>query len=104
MKTAIALSAALFCLLLVSPHVQAVQLDVSSGGVEVTGPAEITIHNGLLGSDYFYGVFRWNSRKNIWEPTDHGLEPFTFRTSEYFPLDQGKSWTYALSVGGTSEP
>ncbi|GAB4345032.1 MAG: hypothetical protein Kow0099_24940 [Candidatus Abyssubacteria bacterium] len=101
MKATTVLAIVLFCLLPFSPFVHAVPLDVSSGGVEISGPAEITVHNGLIGSNYYSGVFNWNPRLNVWIPTGYGSELFTFRASEYYPLDQGRSWTYTLSSGGT---
>lgn len=79
----------------------AVQVDISSGGVEVTGPNTMTLHNAFVKSSYYYGLFKWNPTRNIWSLIGSGLEDPTFSSREYYPLEQGMEWTYQLSGGGT---
>lgn len=95
-----------FCLFLMAAPALAVagvpmSVDGSSGGVEVTAPDEFIFHNLFFGSTYNYGVFKWHPKKQVWYPTDYALEEPTFNTQEYYPLDEGDSWTYQASDGGT---
>lgn len=78
-------------------------IDATSAGVEVLSPEKITLHNlfNLRESAYVYGVFRWSPFLNIWYPIGYGQENPTFRTQEYWPMDQGNTWTYQMSSGGS---
>jgi hypothetical protein len=88
-----------FLLLLIGPS-QAATIDITNGGMEVTGPNTMRLHNVLSNGNYYYVDFEWRPRRNIWAATGYGLET-TFDTSAYWLLKQGSTWTYLLSGGGT---
>ncbi|RJP24183.1 MAG: hypothetical protein C4520_04650 [Candidatus Abyssobacteria bacterium SURF_5] len=87
--------------LLLTASVHAVPLDLTSAGMEVIAPNQFILHNGLLGSKFYWGTFQWNAAENVFAPTGYGLKTPTFATAEYFPLHVGDSWTYSCSDGGT---
>lgn len=101
MKMRIAIPCLIILLICAAGPAMAVPIDVSSGGVEVTAPDEIIFHNVRTGSGYYYGVFKWHPAHHIWYLTDYGPEDSTFSAEEYYPFEVGRSWTYALSTGGT---
>jgi hypothetical protein len=80
----------------------AATIDATSGGVEVIAPNQMIFHNLLVPSQstYYFGVFQWSPSQNKWNLIDHGLEDPTFSSQEYYPLEQGRSWTYQRSDGG----
>ena len=73
--------------------VHAVQLDISSGGVEIVGPDTMVIRNGEVGPNRYSATFRWNQYSNIWYLIDYGPE-LAFASAEFYPLDVGDTWTY----------
>jgi len=102
MKTARTIISLCFCLLAISGWASAAPIDATSGGVEVIGPNRMVFHNLYLlrQSTYVYGIFQWNTLLNTWYPVAYGLEEPTFSAREYYPLEQGSSWTYQRSDGG----
>lgn len=97
------------CLCQLSTLVYAIPLDITNAGMEVVEPLDpnnpatsFILRNGLVGSDFYWGKFRWNSYRNVFQPTgEYGLEDPTFKASEYYPLHIGDTWTYRCSDGGT---
>ncbi len=100
MKTLIA--SICLCLVFIPASASGVNIDATSGGVEVIAPNQIIFHNLLVPSQstYYYGVFQWGPHQNKWYLTDYGLEDPSFNAQEYYPFDQGRSWTYQRSDGG----
>ena len=98
-------TAALLCILfLFAPAASwGAQIDASDAGTEVLSPNTVKFHNLYHpgSSTHLYGVFRWSPWLNIWYPTEFGQEEPIFRASEFWPVAEGNSWTYANSYGGT---
>jgi len=80
---------------------RAVNLEITSAGMEVTGTNTMTLHNCQVGSNFYYISFQWHPFLNTWIPTGFGPEYPVFRVQDYFPLEVGNTWTYQLSGGGT---
>lgn len=100
-RISIGLAVVLVVFFFLAGFAEAAVIDVTNGGMEVTGPNTIRIHNVLANGKFYYVDFQWKPRRNIWSATGYGLEPATFDTSAYWLLKQGSTWTYLLSAGGT---
>jgi len=87
------------CVFFLSTFAGAAQIDITNGGMEITGPTTMRLHNVLANPGYHYVDFEWNSKKNLWVAVAYGLEETSFTVSDYFPLLQGSTWTYQTSGG-----
>lgn len=101
MRNRILLTVACLLVLLAPAPAPCVSVDVSDGGMEVAGPQTIIMHNVLVGSAYYYVAFQWLPVLNVWRPVTYGVEDSSVRAADYYPLDQGDTWTYLRSSGGT---
>lgn len=99
MKKLITISIVCFSLCLIPASAFAEPFDISSSGVEITGPNQVEVHNVLFDEDYYTMMFESNKTGRNWSLTQYWLEEPTFDTSEYWPLDQGNTWTYQASTG-----
>ncbi|RJP17280.1 MAG: hypothetical protein C4520_16975 [Candidatus Abyssobacteria bacterium SURF_5] len=84
-------------LLLAAGFAEAVWIDITDSGMEVTGPDTMVLHNVSAVTGYYSVDFLWNAKKNAWVATGAKLEDFSSR--DYFPLTDGSTWTYASSIG-----
>ncbi|RJP17233.1 MAG: hypothetical protein C4520_17170 [Candidatus Abyssobacteria bacterium SURF_5] len=102
MKRLITVVATIAFLALTASPGLSVPLDITSAGMEVTGPTTFTMHNGLVGPHLYWAAFQWNPLKLAFQMTgSYGVEDPTFKAMEYYPLEVGNTWTYARSGGGT---